>query len=97
VDMETVWIILAGLFVIGLAYAARGVLIGLLAAFGFLVGVNWIAGWSVVQNIVNWVAGWFTGLTPNLDSTGRFVANICALLVLGAVASSIYESDEPSE
>ena len=95
--MDTIWIIVIGVIVLVLAYAARGLLAGLLTAFIFLMLVNWIAGWRLVQGIIDWVAGWFPSLTPNLDSTGRFVANLCALIIAGAVAHSIYEAAESEE
>ena len=89
--MDTIWTILAIVFGIGMLFAARGLIIGAVAAFVFLKVVNWVFGWRLVQKLVAWVGGWFSSVTPNLDLSASFVANLIAIMIFGAIAASFYE------
>jgi len=91
--MEFLWTAVAIVMGIGLLFAARGLIIGAVAAFIFLKVVNWVFGWRLVQRCVEWVGGWFSSLTPNLDLTASFVANLVALMILGVIAGSFYEEE----
>tara|TARA_B100001093_G_scaffold510363_1_gene576073 strand:- start:546 stop:827 length:282 start_codon:yes stop_codon:yes gene_type:complete len=89
--MDTIWTIVAIGVGIGMLFAARGLIFGAIAAFIFLKVVNWVFGWRLVQNLVAWVGGWFSSLTPNLDLSASFVANLIALMIFGVIAASVYE------
>ena len=91
IEVDTLTTILAIIFGISMLFAARGLIIGAVAAFIFLKVVNWVFGWRLVQRLVAWVGGWFSSMTPNLDLSASFVANLIALMIFGLIAASFYE------